>query len=534
MFYQEKEINEIIICPYCKLKYKDPRILPCGRSLCFDCIELLMSKTNNKLNCPFCKEPHENKNDYGFYKNLELARLAEKKANEVYRSKSSELLKSKLNELIQRSDVLCQNNKIGLDKVKEHCNNLRFDIQTITEEILNSINEYNKELLKEVDDYENECIQNFENDKTYQSHFTTKINEIDELHSKWTDYLANFLINEEEVINGINEADRCMFSLDKEISNLKNKNFNGKLLKFDKNPDKLGTSLIGKLTYENISLSFNHFVNEYKTINLKESLNGYRYGDQICVEAFIDKNDKNFWIAFIDRLSNSLNLITIDSKGAIKNSKSNKLAKENLSTLSHFILAKLNENSILVFSVTNDNLFSSNYKLQKYDEKLNLIKEIDTKYNINHITSFNKRIYCLSNFQFGYNGIYVYDSSLNFIEKIGQSNENLPYYFPNTATRLEVNESYFLLLDLAEVKLISRNDGKLDRSIMVLTTDFLLYLHNYVLAYDTKDKILSCYDLDGNKLTENKFETFTGDTRLITSLEEDLFFYDSVDLSLTY
>ena len=72
MFYEEKEINDIIICQYCKLKYKDPRILPCGRSLCFDCIELLINKDENKIetiNCPICNENHE-KPEIGFYKNI--------------------------------------------------------------------------------------------------------------------------------------------------------------------------------------------------------------------------------------------------------------------------------------------------------------------------------------------------------------------------------------------------------------------------------------------------------------------------------
>jgi hypothetical protein len=107
------------------------------------------------------------------------------------------------------------------------------DIQTITEELLNSVNEYNTQLLKEVDDYENDCINKFEGNKTYQTHFTIKISEIYDFHSKWTNYLANFLINDNEIMNGINEVDRCMLNLDKEISNLRNKTFNGKILKFD-------------------------------------------------------------------------------------------------------------------------------------------------------------------------------------------------------------------------------------------------------------------------------------------------------------
>jgi len=83
MFYEENEINELIICPYCKNKYKDPRLLPCGTSLCFDCIQLITRIDAGNVKC-VCNQFHMIPVD-GFFINTTLAKLVEKKPFEVYR-----------------------------------------------------------------------------------------------------------------------------------------------------------------------------------------------------------------------------------------------------------------------------------------------------------------------------------------------------------------------------------------------------------------------------------------------------------------
>ena len=59
MFYEEKEINEIANCFYCMKKFNDPRILQCGYSLYFDCIQFLVNKDAKGLVCPLCEEFHK-------------------------------------------------------------------------------------------------------------------------------------------------------------------------------------------------------------------------------------------------------------------------------------------------------------------------------------------------------------------------------------------------------------------------------------------------------------------------------------------
>ena len=68
MFYEENEIGELVICPYCKNKYDDPRIVSCGNSFCMPCIEFLAKEESNGFKCPDCDEFHETPNN-GFSKN---------------------------------------------------------------------------------------------------------------------------------------------------------------------------------------------------------------------------------------------------------------------------------------------------------------------------------------------------------------------------------------------------------------------------------------------------------------------------------
>jgi len=95
MFYAEDDISELLNCPNCKKRYRDPRSLPCGETICDDCIEYLSISTgdSNTLNCPYCKETHRIP-ESGFANKL-ILKLIEK-SHEVYRSKEFDDLKPKL------------------------------------------------------------------------------------------------------------------------------------------------------------------------------------------------------------------------------------------------------------------------------------------------------------------------------------------------------------------------------------------------------------------------------------------------------
>lgn len=99
MFFKEEEINDELVCPKCRHKFDDPRILPCGATLCKLCIEDELTrseKTPAEFKCPSCSSAHQSA---VFPANLVAARLVKKSSNEVYRGKSVEKLKECLNKI---------------------------------------------------------------------------------------------------------------------------------------------------------------------------------------------------------------------------------------------------------------------------------------------------------------------------------------------------------------------------------------------------------------------------------------------------
>jgi len=52
------DFNGVVECPVCNEVYKDPRMMPCGHTFCFSCIETWRDgrQLGEFLTCPFCRQ----------------------------------------------------------------------------------------------------------------------------------------------------------------------------------------------------------------------------------------------------------------------------------------------------------------------------------------------------------------------------------------------------------------------------------------------------------------------------------------------
>ena len=57
MFYEEAMINKELNCIKCKQRLDEPRILPCGETICAYCY-ISIEVNNNKFKCFICKKDH--------------------------------------------------------------------------------------------------------------------------------------------------------------------------------------------------------------------------------------------------------------------------------------------------------------------------------------------------------------------------------------------------------------------------------------------------------------------------------------------
>jgi DNA-binding transcriptional MerR regulator len=266
MFYEEIEIGELVICPYCKHKYNDPRIVGCGTSFCMSCIQLLTKNGQHWFGCPVCDEFHEQPRK-GYLKNTTLAKLCEKKANKVYRSPLADALETQLNELKLNMDKSAKENDLGVDKIKEYCDGLKKEVQLHLEELTESLNKQSLELIERIDEYENET--KLESNKNKSQKLDAILIETRTFHQKWADYLKQFKIDDVELSLASNEAKKLQYKL-KKVSQvlLLCKDFKSNL-EFKK-----GATVLGSLVVDNAKQSYIQALSSIKPYNTISKIEG--------------------------------------------------------------------------------------------------------------------------------------------------------------------------------------------------------------------------------------------------------------------
>jgi hypothetical protein len=94
----------------------------------------------------------------GFPLNEILVSLLLEQPNEVYRSKESEQLKLNLTKIETLLNELSFDMGHGVDKIKEHCIELRIQVQLAVEHKIQEINEFNDAFIKQIDAAENDKL----------------------------------------------------------------------------------------------------------------------------------------------------------------------------------------------------------------------------------------------------------------------------------------------------------------------------------------------------------------------------------------
>jgi predicted house-cleaning noncanonical NTP pyrophosphatase (MazG superfamily) len=144
MFYQADAINNILICEVCENKMLDPRLLPCGRSVCHRCVDILAETGNMKIKCQNCAKTHQIP-DEGFLKNLALQELLSCEAKEVLQSNHIEEFKIFLDILDKTKQTIESTIENGDAKIRDHCDKVRNDMQLAIEQAHAKLDDIYKE-----------------------------------------------------------------------------------------------------------------------------------------------------------------------------------------------------------------------------------------------------------------------------------------------------------------------------------------------------------------------------------------------------
>lgn len=253
MFFEENKINEILNCKKCSRRVDEPRVLPCGSTICSTCFSKLQIY-NKRFECIVCSQDHLMP-DEGLPLSEALFNLLAIEPTEIYRSKSVELLKETLSEIRNQIETIQFGITNGLDKIKEYCLDLRTDVQLVTEQSIQKIYEYNETLVKEISAYEQECMNEFTVKKFIKEEFDIIIKELESFYTKWNEYLTQVKIEDEAIFEANEQAAKLNQKARDAKFKLDNLIFNGNLLKFERakaREDCLKNCIMGSLKKQNL------------------------------------------------------------------------------------------------------------------------------------------------------------------------------------------------------------------------------------------------------------------------------------------
>ena len=256
MFYQENAISNSLKCPTCRMKYSDPRIIPCGHTFCNHCIETLKKKEDEtKITCFKCQKVHTLINATGFPVNMLVCELIEEKPNEVIQSKNMAELKKSLSLLTDRIESLQSNLDNGALAIHEICSKLRRDVQLNTELHIKKIKDFNEKLIKQINDYEREYVSKYEVYIIKGPYLIEKLlKELRTFTKEKRKYLAKFQIEEEKIENSLNEAKDNLEKLSEETFRLEEIKFNGAKKTFRANEQEFDADILGSIADDGVKI----------------------------------------------------------------------------------------------------------------------------------------------------------------------------------------------------------------------------------------------------------------------------------------
>jgi hypothetical protein len=399
MFYKKEDVNDVITCEICSQTYKDPRLLPCGDSACYECIVDLIQKNKDKqFECVFCKEIHHSSE---FYPNKTALKFVEKKAEEVYRFKCYEELKDKLSEMKRNCESFENNLDNGVSQIQEHCSKIKNEVYLRAEILIDKIHQITEGMITEIDEYEKKCLGSFNSkiDK-YCKDSDNFLIEIKEFYNSTSNYMNEFKINEEVVEKLLVSVSDLTSKLNKEENYLKKIKFNKWIIQFIRSPFELKEKLIGSLGKEYFMFE------EFSLSNLPSS----------NLPSFLLEHDNCGQKALFYLEDNSnLEIDLLDSKG--------KLVKHvtNVIKTSHFYAVKSSDNYICntILDEYSISIFGNPITRQEHDKELlimidnefNYLKHKVISYEVFNMACNDSTIICIDSDE----NFYFYDMDLELI-----------------------------------------------------------------------------------------------------------------------
>jgi hypothetical protein len=237
MFYLEEQIDRSLMCPRCRARYVDPRILvPCCETLCQTCIDHLTDTNNNRheINCYFCRQKHKIPAN-GFAPNKTIIQLLNVCSAEVYRGAHVETFKTNLSRIQELTSEFESGVEQAAHTLQQHCGKLKADVDEFTETKKKQFDEMRDDLWQKVNSYEQDCQSMMQNKWLC----CDGVEQASAFAQEWKGYLSSPDIAESVVSRRNREAEHHLGELEELLTQLKSATgpFKWQLLELRENRD---------------------------------------------------------------------------------------------------------------------------------------------------------------------------------------------------------------------------------------------------------------------------------------------------------
>jgi hypothetical protein len=167
MYDEENSLSEALICPNCNSPYDEPKILPCGKIVCNECIAIIICRNNKackKFKC-LCDQSHQLPPKGEFPTCGPLLKLIQKRMDSNSRLNLSQCLKENIGKLKAKMNEYTKDIYSGTDLIKKHCENERNAISLECDILCKELEKSRDAFIEKVNEYEakrleklSECI----------------------------------------------------------------------------------------------------------------------------------------------------------------------------------------------------------------------------------------------------------------------------------------------------------------------------------------------------------------------------------------
>ena len=220
MFYQHSVISNYFNCQNCSKKYDQPKLLECGKTICFKCAQnLLLKSFNNQYDCFFCLKKHSTPSN-GFPLNDLIFNLMKELPSDVYRNEQVEVLKFCMKSLEHELTKIKMKSNDKRQTVKDHCNHLRSktNLNLLTKYRCDDLLQEN--IQKRIDLFEKESLERLNNSSNeYNRKINQTCDQINNFLNEQKVYLEKFRIDNTKISAAIKLGEELKERLNVELNN---------------------------------------------------------------------------------------------------------------------------------------------------------------------------------------------------------------------------------------------------------------------------------------------------------------------------